>query len=299
MNANELARYKAYSLSLAHIRQNENIIKALPQVLEVVNLATATYDAITDTENRAAQMRKGIAQGKKELQESLAKQAISIASILGAYAVRNKHAALRAEMSFTPSDLLYASDQPLQVHCANILARARELEKELVGYGLTEPLVSSFNSLYNQYIDTVHNPRKATAEGKQARRQVSALLRELGRLFTDELDRLMRQFENSNPEFYGQYKVKRTVVSPGQRKTRVAGMVVDATTKEPIAGVLVSVAGTELQAQTDENGYYDLRTPVLGSFPIRCEKKGYLSAEKEISAKRGQVTTLDLALTKE
>lgn len=296
MTSSQTARYNAYSLALAHLKENEQITSGI-SVFEALYLsAKTTLDAISDTDRRKIQKLKGVADSKQQFQDSLSTQALAIASVISTYASVKKDLTLKESMNFSKSELFYGPGQLLNEKSANILTKAKELATSLKDYGITDALMDSFESQLKDYAANVNEPRNMTAERKQAGIQVRELFKQLNRLFIEQLDRMMLLFKFTNSDFYEQYMIKREIVDPTRRKTRVEGTVTDKFSGKALAGVTVILKNTELNTTTADDGSYSLKTPIIDEMPVIYQKDGYKPATKEATVKRGQSTRIDVAL---
>ena len=296
MNSIQNARYKAYSLALAHLKENEAITKAVPAFETAFLSAKATLAAVDSADSRKAQKKGGVTDSKQKHQDNLANQALALAAVISSYAALNKDLVLKEEMHFSPSELFYGPNQQVSVHCANILAKARELTGELKDYGVTEALIDNYATQLDQYAVSILEPRSATAERKQAGELVAELLKQLQVIFTDHLDALMLLFKFTHRDFYNQYLIKRMIVNPATRKTRVEGVVTDKASRTQLANVSITVKGSNLEAATLGDGSYSLKTPALTMVTVVYQKEGYKPFTIEAAVKRGQATTLNVEL---
>jgi hypothetical protein len=296
MNSYQTARFKVYTLALAHLKENQKITGSVP-VFEALYLsAKATLDAISDTDKRKIQKLKGVTDSKQQLQDRLSAQAEAISSVISTYASIKEDLTLKESMNFSRSELFYGPDQLLSEKSANILAKAEELATDLKDYGITSALMDSFESLLKDYAANVNEPRNMTAERKQAGMQIADLFIQLSRFFTEQLDRMMLLFKFTHRDFYDQYMIKREIVNPIRRKTRVEGIVTDKFTGKALTGVTVMVKDTELITTTTNDGSYSLKTPMVRQVSIIYKKEGYRQVTKETTVKKGLATSLDVVL---
>ncbi|MCX6316150.1 MAG: carboxypeptidase-like regulatory domain-containing protein [Bacteroidetes bacterium] len=296
MNANQMARYKAYALSLAHLKQNEAITATVPAFATIYESAKATLDALESADKRKAQKLKGIAEDKSQYQEDLALQANAIAAAIGAYALQQKDAELKQAMNFTVSELFYGPNKELTAKSANILAKAQELVEPLKDYGVSELLISNFAAALDAYAGRMHKPRNVTAERKVAVMQIAELLKQLQVIFTGQLDALMLLFQFTHPEFYNEYKAKRSLVNPARRKTRVEGVVTDKATGAALTQVSVTLKDGDSTGSTAQDGSYSLPAKPLGMATVVYEKEGYKPVEATLPIRRGQAEVMDIEM---
>ncbi|XXF80631.1 OmpA family protein [Myxococcaceae bacterium GXIMD 01537] len=94
---------------------------------------------------------------------------------------------------------------------------------------------------------------------------------------------------------------ERPVEAPAPKLARVAGVVVDAATREPLSGALVAVTGSELppvatDAQAGRFLSYELPG---GTARFTVHKEGYRAVEQEVALTAGELSTVEFALQAE
>lgn len=296
MNKGQSARYKAYSLALAHLADNAEITKDIPAFAQAYQAAKATLDAIAVADNLRKQNRVAISSGKKQFRQEIARQAHTISAAIATYAAAQNNQQLMAAMNFTQSELFRGTDPDLGAKVANILASARSLSAELKNYGITDEMVDAFGKLVDQYLPAANSPRSSLADRKQAAQLIKEGLNEVRAQLKNQLDKLMLQFKTSHPDFYNTYIFKRAVISPAYRNTQLEGLVTDKASLASLGGVQVSVQDTSLVTATLADGSYSLKMPLLTSAKVLYQKEGYQPATVEVDVKRGQKTRQEVAL---
>lgn len=74
----------------------------------------------------------------------------------------------------------------------------------------------------------------------------------------------------------------------------VEGTVTEMATRNPIAGAQVAVAGTDLVAETDPSGRFELRGVPLGEVSLRILHVGHVTLDKDVTVTEGEVTVARL-----
>jgi outer membrane receptor protein involved in Fe transport len=78
---------------------------------------------------------------------------------------------------------------------------------------------------------------------------------------------------------------------------KIAGTLIDATTKEPIVGANVVIVNSTLGASTDINGYYVILNIPPGSYDLRASCVGYATViKKRVSVSIDRTTTVDISM---
>lgn len=298
MNQIQLARFKAYTVALAHLKQNEEITKDVPAFAKVYDNIKALLDGIKESNDLIKQNRLAISAGKYQYKAEIGQQALTIAAALVTYAVSTGDEQLKESMNFTRSELFHVSDQDLAARATNILTTANMLAEPLKEYGVTAEMITKLEQLAAQYLPEANGPRTHTARRKNAAQQISEQIAAAKDLMDNQLDKLMIQFQLSHPEFYNQYTINRTVVSPSHRKTRLEGMVTGKDTRTGLAGVQVALKDTTLVTTTGADGSYSLKMrPVTGA-TVAYYKEGYAPVSLTLEVKRGQAVNQPVEMEK-
>jgi len=298
MNNSESARCRAYALALDHLKANTAITDTLPVFKEVYQSAADLLAGIYSADQTRLKNRQTGSAGKSQFQESLTKNAMIIASAIVTYAARKNNRELKESMSFNRTELDYARDADLASRAANILATARNLNGELKNYGISEELLTGFSTDLDQFREQAAKPRSQVAEGKAAGLAARTQIRNLQTMFDEQLDSLMLQFRDSHPDFYNTYIVKRTVVNPARRKTRIEGQVTDGATGTGINGVSITIKDTQLATTSVSDGSYSLKTPALSGAVLECVATGYKPFSIMLDVKLGQAYNQPIVLEK-
>ncbi|MBI4513687.1 MAG: TonB-dependent receptor, partial [Gemmatimonadetes bacterium] len=81
-----------------------------------------------------------------------------------------------------------------------------------------------------------------------------------------------------------------------QEETRIAGRVVDASTRAPVAGAWVRLVGTGLGAVTGEAGHFVITGVAPGRYRLRAERIGYAPSAEDLEVPPAGVSGLEIAL---
>lgn len=298
MTTSQQARFNAYSLALAHLKQHEAIIKEIPGLERAYKMAKSTLEAIEAADRLRQQKQKAVTAGKQQFVEEIAHQALTIASAIVNYATEKKDEELKKAMSFNHSELMYVPVIELGAKVANILSAARPLEAALADFGITPELLSNFAAQAEQFPLKSSQPRSVKAIRKEAGQQIRDGLNQVKEQLDQQIDGLMLQFKFSQPEFYNQYLVKRSLVNPARRKTRVEGVVTDKASQAVLGDVQVTVQDAGITSTTDAEGRFSLGVPPLKGLVVLFQKEGYTTATARVDMKRGKALTQEVSLEK-
>jgi hypothetical protein len=297
MNNAEAARYRAYGLAIEHLRVNTAITDAVPAFKEVFQEAADIFASITGADLTRLVKTHTAYTGKQQFQEELVNNAMLISSSIITYAARNNKQEMLQSMNFTPSELVYANDADLGSRAGNILATAQQLNGQLQHFGVSDELLKTFAEQVKNYVPLSGKPRTHVVERKAAGQSTRDHLRRLREIFDFQLDSLMLHFRVTYPDFYNTYIMKRTVVNPARRKTRIEGLVTDIS-GSGLGDVQIKIKEAELATITLADGSYSLKTAALAGATIEFNKEGYKTITITIDIKRGQVLNQPVTMEK-
>lgn len=296
MTQQESARYKAYKLSLAHLFENMAITKEVPAFEQTCLTAQKLLADIDATNNRRAEKLGGVTSKKQQHRDEVVRQALAIASIIAGYGTEHNDMGLKESMTFRISELRYTSEIRLLEYCNNILAKGWDMGSVLEPYGINTDKLKQFQLTMSQFADSKVQPRNEVAERKDARQQVSEMIKELTSIFNNRIDAMMLLFQPTHREFYGQYLTKRTIVNPGHRSTRIEGRVIGKAGNAELGNVKISLPGTDFVTYTNEDGTYVIKAPVLPAVKVEYVLEGYKTVTVEVTIKRGQASVQDIEM---
>lgn len=81
--------------------------------------------------------------------------------------------------------------------------------------------------------------------------------------------------------------------------THLTGHVIDKNTGEHIPFLTVMIKGSTIGTATDESGHFFLKNLPVGTHTIRVNGVGYMSAEKQITLKKGETHRLDFEIAED
>jgi len=178
---------------------------------EGVDALTETQGAIT-YQVQQAEGNPGATDLKAQALLALAKSVNEIAGATLAYAKKNADPELAARVNYSPSAILDGKSAEVVTRCTGIYNAANEVAAELVKYGITAAKLTALNKKIAAFDEAKVAPRQSLVGRSAATQLLAQLVGEAVRILRDELDGLMVQFQDANPNFYEEYFAARTIV---------------------------------------------------------------------------------------
>jgi len=202
---------------LSLLKQNETIWNASEPLVTAINELEGLIAQIEAIQQLTGEDNSGLSTTKKLQKDALVKRAFELASILFAMATRNKDQVLLAKVDFPISELQHLRDGELASKCKNILDLGRANLPQISGYGTSEEKLNMLDEQIVQYKISLPARRISVSELKAANQKLKEMLKQATDLVTDQIDRMLLQFESGMPDFYNAYLNARKVVDYGTR----------------------------------------------------------------------------------
>lgn len=298
MTSKQEAKLNMYNAVLSFCNQNEIIVATIPAFTTAVDNLIAKKDQIDNTAQQEAIIITGITINKANLKKIMIDSATNIASAGFAYATSSNNAVLKEKFKFTSSDFQRFKDDELPLIVQNIHDNANSVAAQLVAFGITAPMLASFQTQITNYTNAVPSPRNAAAQRKALRELLVTYFSEADQILKERMDKLALQFKTSDPEFYNSYRNNRIIINAPTSASQAAGVVNAVTVDVAIPGVAVTVTGQPYNTVTGIDGSYSLKIPVPGIYTINFTKAGYAPLQiPNVLIKLGETTTLNVDLT--
>ncbi|PIB35794.1 hypothetical protein BFP72_10505 [Reichenbachiella sp. 5M10] len=212
MEANTLNRYQMALSTQNYLDTHNGTWSAIP----IINTFKASLDELIqgmkEQLKRVGESTKGYTEDKNVLKEQISNKVAVLSGALSAYAMVSDDHDLHQNAYLTKSDVLKLRDTELPERLSHLADLLTEHLTALVDYGVTEAQVTDLTSSVDDYRETVGLPRLKMTATNLAKRSINELMDDISGLFTEKMDKVMLQFQWSNPSFYAGYKSARTIV---------------------------------------------------------------------------------------
>jgi hypothetical protein len=178
---------------------------------------------ITDlTPLRALGLRaksQGATGTKTDRREHLATVTGEVAGDLYAYASKQQDRTLQALSNVSYGTLLPLRATALTDAAQDIFDNATTHASALLKYGVTKERLQELQDAIAAFSGAKNDPRQQISTGKATRITIKAQFTKLATLLEDRLDRSLRKYARSHPEFYQRVQAARKVINrPGGHK---------------------------------------------------------------------------------
>ncbi|GAB2956736.1 hypothetical protein GCM10027048_23650 [Hymenobacter coalescens] len=191
--------------------------KALQHALAELQQLT---DDLTPLRQQTLRASKGKTAAKTDRRELLCTSAGEIAGDLYAFATDRQDRPLQAAANHSYGTLLSLRATALTDVAQHLLTLATEHSKRLEDYGVTKERLQELTDALAAFDGSKNEPRQHISDAKAARLAIKDKFSQLATLLEDRLDRSLRKYARSHPEFYQRIQAAGKVINrPGKQKS--------------------------------------------------------------------------------
>lgn len=255
--------------------------------------------------------KKGVTDNKNNLKETLIVMTADYARKLGVYAKFTNNTTLAQEVKFSESKLRQIADTAVKDYAQIVYDRAQTNVAALATYGITAATQTTLLNAINAYNASIGKPGVSRNESGQNTKQLEALFKTADAALAN-MDAAVEIVRLTQVAFYNSYKNARKVIETGIGSLAVKGLVTDAVSGEPLKGVTLSFslegnnglakaakAATEsVVKKTAEKGGFNIKTLPSGMYSVTIKKVGYVDQVVTVAVADGDLTELNVQLSK-
>jgi hypothetical protein len=229
---------------------------------------------------------KGLTDEKEINSQNLIGKAMQIIRKALPYATKKNLTELKEVINYTESFLKKTQDVNLIQICRLIYKSVEEEVDNLNDYGITKALLDDFNAEIDLYESSIGKPRAGIVYRKDATTAIKKAFKETDEVLA-KMDEVVDMLKKDNPEAYSAYMNGRIIVDYGKGKKNgsysISGMMMDFGSGLPLAGVKVSIVGTDIVVVTKLDGLFVLPVKVPGEYKVMGELTGYKQSLTDVT----------------
>jgi hypothetical protein len=288
-----------------------NMFRAVLQFLLNNATVTATIAAFTPIftafQNKLSEMEEAVAgesaiitgttSDKAGLRLALALELKRIGDAIASYAATVNNNALREAVSLSLSTLKRLKEEVFLAQAQNYHDLADSNIAALAPWNILPADVTALQAMIDEYSTAVPAPRNKVAQRTAFNKAQVQAGKDITEILKEQMDPVIYQFAQSNPDFYNQYVQNRAIVNAATIATKIRGVILNGLNDEPLTGVTVSVEGTELSAVTDQKGKFTIKGITPGTYNVKILKVGYTEKiVEDILVKLGKSANINTSL---
>jgi len=287
------------------------ITNLLPNYTTNSTVFTNTIPQIQAISEQQRIDKSGLTDNKNQLKEVLIVNVADYSRKLGVYAKFTNNMVLAKEIKFTEGKLRMSSDTAIRDIAQIVYNKAQAVLASLPSYGITAATQTTLINAIAAYNTSIGKPIAGRTERKQVTKQIANLFNTAETALAN-MDAAVEIIRLSQPAFYEGYKNARKVILTGSGSLTLKGLVVDAISGEPVKGATLSflLEGNQSIARLANNavetvikktalkGRFNIKSLASGIYKVTVKKVGYLDHEATVAVADGELTEVNIKLTK-
>jgi hypothetical protein len=221
MNDRQDAKLNMYQKVLDVCSENEQKYANIPAFASAVNeLKQRVTDIKSTTQQQTVTNPKGTTKEKSSTVDSLVELSLKVAGALYVYAFNSADKRLLEKVNVNKSVFYHTHNQTTLTLTKIIAAEAGTYSEVLNNYGITAADLADLNTAIVQFEKLINAPAGVVVERKLYTDNLRELFVAADSIVYDKLDKLIRLFKVSSPEFFGLYSNARNVINTAARKRK-------------------------------------------------------------------------------
>lgn len=217
MNDKQENKLSMFIATEDELTNNNSLWAGVPKMVAAVTNFSGKIVSIQSLREVQEENLKGITQDKEARRETMVDLALKVSGGVMAYADDNNNNALKKSVSYSRSALLKGRDTTSKLRCTKILNKANPIISSLNDYGITPSDLTALQGAISTYSALIGTPRTARATEKAAGEQMEIEIKEATKILKEKIDKMMRQYIISAPEFHKAYSSCREIMNIGVR----------------------------------------------------------------------------------
>lgn len=238
----------------------------------------------------------GITADKDKARTALEDQALMLSSATSGYASIAGKGDLYKRVFYTKTDITKFRDAELIGVCTNLAADCNAELANLGPYGITAPILTTFNNLIAAFGAIMKNPASAIAKRKDATEKIEDAIIEIANILDTRMDNLVVMLTATQPAFVAIYNNLRAINVTGSSQLSLTITTLNAVSNLPVANVNLELTGEGITRVSGERGYNTITNLIAGSHQIKAMHPNYKPKTETFTVVTGETTELVILL---
>jgi hypothetical protein len=217
MRKHEQQKTNMYMTLDGLLKKNESILQESKAMWALYGRYNELIKDIHDKSEALNTVKSGKTDDKLSTQTDLKESMLSVGGALYTLGQNDKQPTLIAKANLKESAIKAMKDNDTVQLAEILLAEALANKEQLADYRVTEEVIAEFQSHLDAYKKARGNRDSSHAESDGLRQSLETLFTETHHLLKHRMDKLMKTYRKTHPEFYAQYESARKLRLRGIR----------------------------------------------------------------------------------
>jgi hypothetical protein len=221
MTDRQEAKFSMYRKVLNVCDEHEQEYAGIPAFVNAVNeLKQQVTDIQSVRQQQTEADSKGTTKDKGSAIDRLAELSLKVANPVYVYAFNTQNNDLRQKVSVNKNTFYNTHDRTALTVAKIIAAEAKTRNEALREYGISDTDITELEAAIVQLEELIDAPSGVIGERKMHTENIRTLFVRADSVIYDKLDKLIRLFKTSSPEFFALYGNARNIVNTAARKRK-------------------------------------------------------------------------------
>ncbi|MGD0036558.1 MAG: hypothetical protein ABSC53_04610 [Bacteroidota bacterium] len=239
MRTNQKNKLRMTKAVIAKLSANSAELAQVPAIAPALAKLSQCVQSIETKETERGDQSTGKLEVRDEAEDILVEALVQVSSSLTAFASSSNDTELYEKAKIKKSVLHRLRDEELLLKAKSILALAQQYAVQLVPFGTTAEIITSFDQAIASFQTAAANVDTSFSGRSGARLSVNEAFDESDIILKDQLDNLMESVKKIDPQLYNEYKIARVIHDLGGPRD----------TKKPVQTTSAAAAPQSVQAK--------------------------------------------------
>jgi hypothetical protein len=228
MTDRQEAKLSMYQKVLNVCNEQEQVYVDVPAFVNGVNeLNQQVANIQSATQQQTETNPKGTTKDKSVAIDRIVELGIKVANSIYVYAFDTQNNSLLQKANVNKSMFYNIHDRATLTLVRIIAAEAKKCSEALLEYGISDTDITNLDAAIAQFERLIDAPSGVIGERKMYTENLRTLFVTADSIIYDKLDKLIRLFKTSSPDFFALYSNARNVVNTAARKRKDKSNAVD------------------------------------------------------------------------
>jgi len=226
MTKREISKYNCYAQIASALESHSQAYSDHVQFKKGAVAFTSVLDSLDELSARQSAKTDGVSTDKAQALHLLGDCAYKIASAVSACAHDAGNGDLAGRVAYSRSNITRGPEAAVISRCKSIQSAITEYAEQIADYGVAAADLTNLKKKIDAFQALQPKPRRAKASTSSATKELKKVIRQADTLLGEKLDKLVVQFQDSDPTFYNEYaSARKVVLNAGSRSTKISSVV--------------------------------------------------------------------------
>lgn len=213
MNSRDVNKIEMYKTTQSALDDNSSTwVGSMAALTRMKIVLDANIITLGKLAGKLGGSSKGITRSKNMLKKIVAEKAEIVAGCIAAYASDKELITLEENVDISADKLKKMKDEEMPLAVDNLITIANKNEADTVDYGVNVDMITELSTSLDDLNEQMGKPRVYTVNKSASRESFNSLMDETDILLKKRIDKMMKRYKYTNPQFHSVYFRARIIV---------------------------------------------------------------------------------------